>query len=259
MANHIRSKQIAIRDVVPPLALRLWRRSRGIGFHTFKGNWPDIRDVPSTAGGYDNAMIAATYAAAAQTPCTSDDGRGRAILPMLVSQYGDRPVTVLDFGGGACVGLRCIRGMVGDLPNLRYVLVETPSLCRALDGLADGERIRIQTEMPTDLGAPLVVNASSSLQYVPEYADTFNRMLDLHPDALVLSLTSMSDAPTYARQQCNIPRVRLGAWVFERSELLALAAKRNYRCTFCVDHDLGTTHVDAPSPPRFTSMIFQPG
>jgi putative methyltransferase (TIGR04325 family) len=177
---------------------------------------------------------------------------------MLVSQYGDRPVTVLDFGGGACVGLRCIRGMVGDLPNLRYVLVETPTLCRALDGLADGTHILIQTEMPTNIGAPLIISASGSLQYIPEYADTFNRMLDLHPDALVLSLTSMSDAPTYARQQCNIPRVRLGAWVFEKSELLGLAAKRNYRCTFCVDHDVGATHVDAPSPPRFSSMIFRP-
>jgi hypothetical protein len=132
-----------VTELTPPLALRavrhVWRRSRGLGAHTFEGCYPSIEAAPCGPGRYDDDAIAAAIVAGArreldaiETPAPMIDDSGQLLLPMIVSQFSG-PITVLDFGAGPARGLINILRHAPriDRSALRYIIVETEAVCRA--------------------------------------------------------------------------------------------------------------------------------
>jgi putative methyltransferase (TIGR04325 family) len=178
------------------------------------------------------------------------------LLPTIVSQLGT-PLTVLDFGGGPARGLISIidhvRGI--DMSLLRYVIVETPAQCRAFE--QHKVAIEIRSDIPEVLPTPLVVNAASVFQYIPDWRRAIAQLAHLKPTFFGVSQTPVSDQPTYARLQLNIPGKRIAQWVFKRSEFTGVMSSLGYELKFTADHDLPITHARAPSPSQMTSMVFQ--
>ena len=84
-----------VTELTPPFALRairqVWRRSRGLGAHTFEGCYPSLEAAPG--GRYEDDAIAAAIVdatrrelAALATPEPIIDDSGQLLLPMVVSQ-----------------------------------------------------------------------------------------------------------------------------------------------------------------------------
>lgn len=256
-----------VADFTPPLIFRkgqrVWLRARGFGAHTFEGCYPALADVP-TGSGYDDEELADRLAAGglrelATDRSAMDDGRGRHILPLIVSGIAERPLTVIDFGGATCVGLRCILSHDPhfDLDGFSYILIETAPLVRRLRGAIDKPFVTVSDTIPNAAPGTLIVNLSGSLQYVADYRATMRRLASLKPKAIIVSLTSFSDAPTYARMQMNIPHRRIACWVFNRADFIGNMAEFGYQLDFQIEHDLPLTYGDAPSPPYFASMVFR--
>jgi putative methyltransferase (TIGR04325 family) len=267
-----------ITNLTPPIILRpaqtLWRRARGLGTHTFEGCYRTLADVPCGEGKYDDDALAEDTAARLEQLKTPDphptfDGEGRSILPFIFGQLCDRPVTVLDFGGGPCTGLRLI---ADHLPNLgpdrfSYILVETPALCRAIrrrvgpilvQRFGTASFVDIADAIPSNGENIVIVNASSVIQYISDWRSTVAKLAALTPAYFIVGLTPFTDAPTYARQQLNIPHRRIATWVFNRDEFLSTMRDFGYRPIFEADHEVPVTYARAPAESTFKSIVFQP-
>lgn len=266
-----------ISDLTPPIILRpvqtFWRRARGLGTHTFEGCYQTLADVPCGEGRYDDAALAEDIAAKLEQLRTPDtystfDGEGRSILPLIVGQLGRRTTRVLDFGGGPCAGLRLIADQVPslDLASFSYILVETPALCRAIKKRIDPILIqRFKTasfvgiyDIVPPVGEDIaIVNASSAIQYISDWRSTITQLVALSPGYFIVGLTPFTDAPTYARQQLNIPHRHIATWVFNRDEFLSTMRTLGYRPIFGADHDVPVTHARAPAKSVFSTIVFQ--
>ena len=202
MVISARTMRALVADFAPPIMLRqaqqLWHRARGLGSHTFEGCYPDLSAVPCGDGKYDDDELAVKIAAILEnlkTPRPREkviDNQGGLFLPLIASQYFGRPLTVLDFGGGPCTGLRAIadHAVNLDVAEFTYILVETPALCRALRGKIDdiatarfgsASFIEILEDIPSVISGDLIVHASSSLQYVSAYPAVLARLAGLAP------------------------------------------------------------------------------
>jgi hypothetical protein len=114
--------------------LGVWRQARGLGSHTFEGCYPALAAVPCGENRYDDEEIAEATVGSLDTLKTfvanepTSDNHGRYILPIVVAQHRGGPLTVLDFGGGPCVGLRLIADHVHrfDLSRFTYLFGRNP-------------------------------------------------------------------------------------------------------------------------------------
>jgi putative methyltransferase (TIGR04325 family) len=269
-----------LREIIPPVLLRvvqrLWQRSRGLGWTTFEGCYSDFSVTPANGGKYDDADIARSVVAGATSalqnvsaPKPLIDDSGQLILPLVVSEFVGGPLTVLDFGAGPARGLINIfshaRG--SDFSALRYFIIETPAVCRALEGMlkqavaervANPPSIEISADIPNELSSPLIVNAGSAIQYISDYRETLSRLARLRAEVMIISQVPVSDQPTYARLQLNIPNKKIAQWVFNRGEFQAEMTALGYTLSFVIEHDLRLTHRNAPAPVNMSSMVFRP-
>jgi putative methyltransferase (TIGR04325 family) len=268
MANFKNLIRPIVMGLTPPAVMqparRLWRVANGLGWDNFYGSWPRLVDVPVTREEGDvNDPWSQTIATRWRQNLTASagptcDDTGQLILPLPTSQFSGS-VTVLDFGGGAGIGLANIRRFARlDRSHLHYVLVETPAMCRIVRDEIEARAGRVLEEIPDSLPSPLIVNASSSLQYISDYRAVLSRLARLTPMIFIVSQTPMSDCPTYARQILNTPRRKIATWVFNRGEFAAEMQSLGYRLAFSVDHNLPLTHARAPGPSVMASMVFLP-
>lgn len=266
-----------ITELTPPIILRpaqmAWRRAHGLGAHTFEGCYLRLADVPCGEGQYDDDALAEGIAMAVEqlrTPglLRTFDKEGRSILPLIAGQLRKQTVAVLDFGGGPCRGLQLIVDHVPalDPSNFSYTLVETPALCRAIkrriepilvERFKTASFVEIVGEIPTANKHWSIVNASSVIQYISDWRSAAAQLATLNPDYFIIGLTPFTDAPTYARQQLNIPHRRIATWVFNRNEFLSTMHGLGYQPTFEADHDVSVTYANAPAQSIFKSIVFQ--
>jgi putative methyltransferase (TIGR04325 family) len=243
---------MVVTDLIPPIALRVWHRMRGLGWYNYEGSWNTLADVPVTPRTGD--PWAATLP---KTRRLLRHDVSPAILPLLASQMVG-PFTVLDFGGGNGVGLTSILETANSVnpSNLTYILVETPAVTRAVRASIEAKGGRSLDEIPASLSHPLIVNAESVLQAIPDYQSALDRLTALRPELLLITNTPFSDNPTYARRSHNLPHVTLGHWVFNRGDFVAEIEKRGYRLIFSAYHDPKLTHKNAPGPSVAGSLVF---
>ena len=254
-------------DLTPPIvsrpARKLWRVVHGLGWHNFYGSWPAIGDVPVTRNAGDDDPWAHTIAAGWKLKLKTGGGpirddSGGLILPLFASQFAG-PFTVLDFGGGAGVGLASILKFSHvDLSRLSYVLVETPAMCRAVGREIAAHSGTVSEKIPDALPAPLIVNVSSAIQYVSDYREAVSKLVHLAPKIFIVSQTPVTEGPTYACQVLNTPHRKIASWVFNRTELIDEVCSHGYRLAFSVDHDLPLTRGKASGSFVITSMVFAP-
>ena len=123
----------------------------------------------------------------------------------------------------------------------------------------DASFVAIVEDIPATIAGPVLVNASSAIQYISDYRGTIARLVALAPICFIVSLTPFTDGPTYARQQLNIPHKKLATWVFNRTEFISEMTGLGYSLSFTVDHDLPITYGNAPGASSFASMVFRSG
>jgi putative methyltransferase (TIGR04325 family) len=287
-----------IGDLTPPILLRplqrLYRRLReptklnrsGLGPPTseaelstmFEGHFHTFEDIPRDARGYDVDELAAKTASPflewlqnAGGPKAKErvDLTARLlILPLVVSQFIEGPLTVLDFGGSGCLGLTQILDHVPklNLKMFRYINIDTSATCRFIrepvetilkSKFGTSSFVTITEGIPEIiLNPPLIVNAANSLQYVFDYHALLLRLSRLAPEIFIISCTPVSDQPTYACQQA-IHGHLTACRVFNRAELNSEMEQLGLRLEFTVNHVIPLTFKDTPGPFSFASMVFR--
>ena len=254
----------AAAELLPPIVHRpLANFWHGVSAYTYEGSYPSLEAVPvKNHPHHDPKEVEKSTQIAlgrlSEAPSASSEDDGRWILPLLVSQFAGQRLTILDFGGGSFTGWDRIKGHLPffDHSLLKYVLVEQPLKAQALQKTITHPQFLIEDHIPDSLDAPLIVSASSVLQYITDYPKILRRFATLAPEHIVISLTPVSDLPTYARIECNHPHSRFGSLVLNRAEIIDLLGNRGYPLSFVIDHEHKTTHKHAPGPSVFTSMVF---
>jgi putative methyltransferase (TIGR04325 family) len=266
-----------VQELTPPVVyrflLRAYLTARGQGWDILYGCYPTLADVPAIPGGQNSDWYVQGAVKQVENlkPEISrrpmGDEAGLLVLPLLISQSlgGESTITVLDFGGGAFKGLTSILEHVPDPQGFRYIVVETPTMCRALhDPLAKMQKekfggtafIEAMDEIPSSLPHPLIVHARGSIQYLPDYKAVLSRLLTLAPETFVIAHTPVTDAPTFAQAQRNLPHRTLARWVFNRGNLISEVEKRGYRLVCIFDHAPLATYRKS-KPMNDVSMVFR--
>jgi putative methyltransferase (TIGR04325 family) len=150
--------------------------------------FPNYAAAATTCGsGYNDADIADVIAYKTALPVDSRQfAPEQAINSILAigiaaAAITDRPLTVLDFGGGC--GFHYFRVVAAVSTPLRWAVVETPTMALRAQRLSQGN-----FEVFTDVAAAAaalghidLVHASGSIQYVPEPLATVKALAALHP------------------------------------------------------------------------------
>jgi putative methyltransferase (TIGR04325 family) len=278
-----------VADLTPPVLFRalqrLYRRNRRNSDDAsqappqamFEGHYPSLESVPCGQSRYNDDELAGLDAkshleglqnAGVRKERIHRTGR-HLLLPLAVSQFVEGPMTVLDIGGGGCLGLTEILDHVPrlNLASFRYVNVDTSAMCRFTrepvetilrSKFGTSSFVTITDDIPESLDPPLIVNAASSLEYVSDYRALLSRLGGLAPEVLILSFTPASDQPTYACQQ-RLQDHLLACRVFNRAELISDVERLGFRLGFTVDHAMPLTFKDTPGPFSLPSMLFRRG
>jgi putative methyltransferase (TIGR04325 family) len=156
--------------------------------------FPDFASAQAACGpGYDNAVIADVIA---YKTALAVDRRNfapeQAINSMLAlgitaAEIAERPLTVLDFGGGC--GFHYFRVTAALRSQLRWAIVETPTMAERAAKLAKG-RFDVFTDLAAGaaaLGRIHLVHASSAIQYVPDPLGTLKALATLQARYFMLA------------------------------------------------------------------------
>jgi putative methyltransferase (TIGR04325 family) len=244
---------------------------------TFEGCYPSFESIPLDARGYDADDLAARTSSPflellknAGNPGAKErvDQTGRLlILPLAVWQFIDGPLTVLDFGGSACLGLTQILDNVPhlNLKTFRYVNIDTPATSRFIrepvdtilkEKLGTSSFVTITEDIPETISIrPLVINVANSIQYVPDYGALLLRLGRLAPKVFIISFVPVSDQPTYCCKQ-TIHGHPTAVRIYNRAELICHMEGMGLRLAFTVNHAIRLTFKDTPGPFGFASMVF---
>lgn len=277
---------------VPPIIAdsltKLWRRTRGIGFHTFEGAYRTISDVPIPPRSYEDPEVVSRIIASrlahlknlpegGDLPSPDRDVNGKSLLPLLVAteMTNARRLCVLDCGGGLGVALvNCLRFLGSAATRaiqqhaFEFHIVETPAMAKAVRPLLEEafakkfgstSFLSVHDSIPVLADAPTIVNVASTIQYIPNYSETLDALAALGPKYILITETPMWTGERYARMQSNMPRRKLAQWVFNYSEFVSSMAARQYLPIFETSHDLPLTHSGRPAgpPAQMVSILFR--
>jgi putative methyltransferase (TIGR04325 family) len=148
--------------------------------------FPDFTAALAACGpGYNDADIADVVAHKTAPPVDhrmyAPEQAINSILAVGIAaaEVTDRPLTVLDFGGGC--GFHYFRVVPSIRTPLRWAVVETATMAERAAQLAEG-RFQVFTDIAAAaeaLGRIDLVHASSSIQYVPEPLETLKTLAAL--------------------------------------------------------------------------------
>lgn len=165
-----------------------------------------------------------------------------ALLSLLVASLpaSDRPVRVLDFGGGMGIGAANVRRCASIHTKLEYLVVDTEESCergrrllKEFSGL-DGNScvVKFMSELPRDVESVDVIVLSSVLQFVEEYEKLLSDLAAFRPSHWFFTFLPAGDIPTFASAQLNVPGSVLPVWFFNVEELVQKIEALGYRLVF---------------------------
>lgn len=156
--------------------------------------FPDFASALAECGhGYNEAEIADVIAYKTAIPVDprhfAPEQAINSILAVGIAaaEIADRPLTVLDFGGGC--GFHYFRAIAAMHTPLRWAIVETPTMAERAAKLAQG-RFDVFTDIATaaaGLGRIDLVHASSAIQYAPDPIETLKTLAALRPRYFMLA------------------------------------------------------------------------
>jgi putative methyltransferase (TIGR04325 family) len=158
-----------------------------------------------------------------------------ALLALLVASISalDRPVRVLDVGGGMGIGAANVRRCISEKIRLDYRIVDNQQSCeRGRRLLRDLPWVTFIPELPREVGTVDVVVLSSVLQFFEDYETQLKRLAAFKPSYWLFAFLPAGEIPTFASAQLNVPGSVLPVWFFNVNELVAKIEALGYRLSF---------------------------
>lgn len=128
------------------------------------------------------------------------------LLPFLVSiisNQREKPVSILDFGGGIGVDFLYTTQCLGEEKINKYVIVETENVCQLGAKIYENNpRVEFCTTVPHAIVD--IVYFDSALQYVDNYQDLLLQLAECQPEYFLFLRTPAGNIPTYVSAQMNV-------------------------------------------------------
>lgn len=166
------------------------------------------------------------------------------LVSLLVAACGsrERPVRVVDLGGGMGVGFASLMRSIHSELRVEYLVVDNEESCkRGRQLFADFPEVRFCSELPGDparvdaahdFGNVDVLVLSSVLQFVEDYEEFLKELANVAPAFWFLTFVPAGEIPTFASAQLNVPGSVLPVWFFNVRELVARVEALGYRLVF---------------------------
>lgn len=228
---------------------------------TWSGVYPRLRDVPARGPGFSGEIWvegtrreteAALRRLRAGTVATGPLGE-RGLLPLVAAAAvrNDRPMRILDFGGGMGIGYVDLRGALPLDVEIDYLVVETERVCEVGRALyvAD-EPVTFHTALPASPEPIDIIHVRSALQYVDEYEAVLAQLLRYGPRYALFVELSAGDIPTHATAQLNVPGSIIPYWFHDVREILGIAMDEGYAPLLRLRAELPIVGQDVPPDHR---------
>jgi putative methyltransferase (TIGR04325 family) len=145
----------------------------------------------------------------------------------------ERPVRVVDYGGGIGIGFASLRRSIRGQAAVEYLVVDNEQSCeRGRQLFADFPKVRFTSELPRAAGVVDVLVLSSVLQFVENYEALLSELAGLGPRFWMFTFVPAGDIPTFATAQLNVPGSILPAWFFNVRELVEKVEALGYGLLF---------------------------
>ena len=158
-----------------------------------------------------------------------------ALLSILVASLTscDRPVRVIDFGGGMGIGFANMMRCVPEKTACEYLVIDNEASCeRGRRLFRDFASVKFMPHLPQVSGAVDVVVLSGALQFVEDYGDLLVKLAAFKPSFWLFTFVPAGDVPTFATSQLNVPGSVLPAWFFNVRELIEKIEALGYELIF---------------------------
>lgn len=186
-----------------------------------------------------------------------------ALLALLVATLPamDRPVRVLDFGGGMGIGFANVRRCMAAGMQLEYLIVDNEESCeRGRRLLKDFSPVKFMSELPRDVETVDVIVLSSVLQFVEEYEKLLSDLATFRPSFWLFSFLPAGDIPTFASAQLNVPGSVLPVWFFNVTDLIEKIETLGYQLVFksALDREFDMSNFPLTHQlPRQCNLLFR--
>lgn len=198
-------------------------------------------------------------------------GNGSVSIPENVPQYHallaslvascDRPVRILDFGGGMGIGFANVRRCTSNGLALDYLVVDNEASCaRGRQLLKDFPSVTFTPDLPEESTGVDIMVLSGVLQFVEDYENLLTTLAKHQPSLWLFTFLPAGDIPTFASAQRNVPGSILPVWFFNLDELKTKIEALGYRLVFKSALDRVFDMSNFPSThqlPRQCNLLFR--
>lgn len=159
-----------------------------------------------------------------------------AVIAALCPETPDRPLTVVDFGGGMASGFAGLRTSLPRSRPLAFHCVENAAVCAIGRRMFAGfDELHFHDSLDDAPARADIVHAGSSMQYIEDWKGMLARLLRLKPRYLALSDLPAGDIPTFVSVQSYYDRgMRHWFWNLDEfvAELSGLGCRLLYRTRY---------------------------
>jgi putative methyltransferase (TIGR04325 family) len=187
-----------------------------------------------------------------------------ALLASLVASFdisSNRPVRVLDFGGGMGIGFANVRRCTSSELDWDYVVVDNKESCaRGRQLLKNFPSVTFTTKLPEESTAVDIAVLSSVLQFVENYEELLTNISRFRPTLWLFTFLPAGGIPTFVSAQRNVPGSILPAWFFNVGALTKKIEALGYRLVFKSALDRVFDMSNFPSThqlPRQCNLLFR--
>lgn len=186
-----------------------------------------------------------------------------SLLASLIASFesGDRPVHVLDLGGGMGIGFANVRRCTFSELDCDYMVVDNEASCeRGRQLLKDFSSVTFTSRMPEGSHAVDIAVLSGVLQFVENYDELLSNLASFKPSLWLFTFLPAGDIPTFVSAQRNVPGSILPVWFFNEAELTKKIEALGYRLVFRSALDRVFDMSNFPSThqlPRQCNLLFR--
>ena len=246
-----------IHDLVPPLLIRMLRRSVPEIPQNFiwNGIYDHFHAVPPMGDGFSSVewtkqtehytrLVIESHKPLIPIP-TGVAGENH-LLPLVsaLASEGKPELRVLDFGGGMGVAYVHLRKSLPMRIALNYLVVESMPVCeRGRDVFRDDAQIQFLPTIPEDYGEIDLVYASGAIQYAADYKSVMAQLCSYRPKHILLVKLSAGDIPTYVSGQLNVSGSIVPCWFLNINDFVGLMKGLGEPPPIFLDTNLGLNRV----------------
>lgn len=174
-----------------------------------------------------------------QTPQRPIDSAGPSVvsreylLPVIAATFDtlDRPLRILDFGGGLAATFPSVVGALSPNRKLDYVVVENEAVCDAgRERFPEEKRLRFVSDIPAGEEFD-IVHAGSSLHYVEDWSEALRGFASTRARLLVFVDLPAADNRTFVTTQFFHGQ-RIPVWFWNLNDFVTEVGRLGYELVF---------------------------